>query len=119
MAIARVWMTTPCAAWRSFWARRMFAFCRNARLTASASESGWGMAALVVERAGWAPGAENQGQARTMKAKARRGSRLPDFAGARALGNGRPKPEGRRPKEVASPKSELVIGQCGGVDRLG
>src|ERR1017187_5073656 len=47
-------MTTPCATSKSFWARRMLGFCRRARLTASASESGWGMKALVADEEGTA-----------------------------------------------------------------
>src|ERR1035437_568124 len=47
-------MTTPCATSKSFWARRMLGFCRRARLTASASESGWGMKAFVADEEGTA-----------------------------------------------------------------
>src|ERR1039458_9061081 len=103
-------MTTPCAASKSFWARRMFGFCRNARLTASASESGWGMKALVVdeEGGGWAGSAETGIKARTRSGKASSEKRFFGIFRGRGRGGRNPKPEGRSPKEVRMPKAETT-----------
>src|ERR1035441_10092839 len=71
-------MTTPCATSKSFWARRMLGFCRRARLTASASESGWGMKALVVDEEGtaWSGWTDANRHARASQSRAG-GGRIP------------------------------------------
>src|ERR1035438_1357908 len=77
-------MTTPCAASKSFCARRMLGFCRRARLTASASESGWGMKVFVPDEgaAAWSGATATKSHARVRHSRAGWG-KLPDIPAPR------------------------------------
>src|SRR5208283_530863 len=101
-------MATPCATCRSFWARRMLGLRCKARLTASTSESGWGMAVLVAEEEGegWACSSEIQFQARSRNSNASGQRRCLEVSKGQAREGRNPKPEGRRPKEGRNPKAE-------------
>src|ERR1035441_5496129 len=96
-------MTTPCTASKSFCARRILGLRCNARLTASASDSGWGMKLLVADEEADAGSGrtETNRQARARHSGAR-GNRL-------AGETRRPKPEDRKKAEGRGPKRPRSI----------